>query len=163
MATLSGVSSSGAITQETLGNSVTSNLARRKILHARTFGGSNLYCTARESGATSGYQVPSGKKFIITTVKYIQLGGTIGDKAALVSSTTDAGYASTSGPATYDFSSPGFGSFGNLNIAVAATETVAKTFIYVIPEGRFVTVYSPANNATYTVIGYEVDASDRTL
>jgi hypothetical protein len=165
MATLSGFSSGGsAITQEGWSNTVNSSIAKRKVLTG-VFTNVAPYCTFRAPGTSSGYQVPSGKKFIIVAARLVQYNGAAGIAYGIASTSADAGFSSNTAPAsgTHDFGTLTFSSLSNLYVSTAAYEKIWRSLLYVVPAGRYITAYFSPNLGYITLVGYEIDATATTI
>jgi hypothetical protein len=155
MTTLSGLINGNQLTERiTFGDSVRTELAKQKILVSR-FTSANVHSTPREIGASSGYLVPSGKKYVVTGLRLIFSGAGGGGNVGLVTATSDVGVFANSAP-----SGPDSGTPANIMISPAANGKYELPFLMVVPAGKYLYGYlDPGTGSTgfMTIIGHEIN------
>lgn len=161
MTTLAG-SLNGTLTpREVFDEAMLTRLGSRKTLVAFFNGGASQFnSTPREHGTTSGYLVPSGKKFIVASTQWVIEGGVTGKRMGVSSGSTDVGISSASPPAAHDFSVASAFPYNNYYITTAGNQVLRTSMFITIPAGRYVYARSDHSGASWVQItGYEIDAN----
>lgn len=126
-----------------------------RTLVARTASGGN-FATPRRPGASAGYQVPTGKKFIVFGVNVAAISSTLNAAISLMSATSDVGFAASiaSGP---DITT---GVSGIPGLAAATPFEGKFSILMVIPAGKYLMVNADENQTyAFTIYGFEVDST----
>lgn len=120
-------------------------------------GSSNNYATPRKLGVTSGgYVVPSGKIFLLNSVKFRTNFGGANTFVNVGSASTDVGFNSSSGPSNPDSTSAPQAYPIYVATASGAISTVVAVH-QVVTAGRYLYCYTSGVDITYVLFGYEID------
>lgn len=166
MATVDGLLSNGSISDKLILGSIILDgvLYKVKPLIANVHNGSSqIYSTPKLWGASSGYQVPAGYKYIVVAVRLVVSGGGSGNYASLLSATSDVGFDSASAPTGIDSTSI-TNTPGNLYSTQAANDEQTIPILMVIPAGKFLCAAldqssTAWNFADFMIFGFEVPLS----
>jgi hypothetical protein len=137
------------------------DLAKLKQLVGWMVGGN--WATARETGTSSGYVVPSGKKFVVVAVRLQRSGGAgaATSLAGLSAATSDVGFNSGSAPTGTDGGTATL--LGNVIVDTATNALTEVSLPYEIPAGKYVALYSQLNESFWHVYGFEIDVTATTI
>lgn len=160
---MAAVSFPPAIPSLTIAGRVFTDLENLIILKGYAEGTTNVRGTARKQNASAGYQVPTGKKFVIKAAR-LQVNNSAANAnfAALIAyADNDVGIGSSTAftNAVYVGGSTNTAAFGAMN---ALSNTIQEFFHnFEVPAGKYIGVWALASATNYIgveIYGYEVPA-----
>lgn len=155
MATLSGFGTSGSLTNFIyLGNGGTNLMGKILSLHSRGTP-SAPHSTPVKSGDTVGYQVPSGKNFLIIGA-FVNQTAASNSEFSIAYGDSDVGMASSSAPTN---------AVSHYQFGIASTEfSKYVTLGTRIPAGKYLyTIMGSSGNNAFHIFGIEIDADATTI
>lgn len=133
-----------------VGGRVFTDLTNIKVLTAYNLG---TFCSAREQGASVGYQVTTGKTFVITAIYHSQHNNSSGSRLSYSDNDLDYG---TSTPSVTNEVYHG-NTINFLTIPSGVVIDYYRVLKFSVPAGKYININSAGSGGGSTLIfGYEV-------